>query len=289
MTDFSRRLPWLLSLALIFIFLTLCANFGLRSGGSLFAIAERSALAMTFPLQKGIDIVFTSTSNFFDNYIKLVGTKEQNRKQKDEIALLKYHIEQLVETGIENQRLHKLLTFKKQHNILTQGIAAHVIGRQTSPLSHVLIVDCGSNQNLKIDNPAFTLGGVVGRVIACGPNSAKILLLIDRNSACDVIVQRNRIHGILQGTGVNLCRLAYLQRTADIKVGDKLITSGLDRIFPKGITVGTVITATLDGNELSQQIQVKLEFDPETIEEVYIIPSRLPPSPNLNQQEASSK
>ncbi len=272
----SRRLPWLLSLALIFIFLTLCVNYGLRSGGSLFAIAERSALTMTYPIQKGIDYIFTSSSDFFNRYIQLVGIEERNHKLKADNELLRFKIEQLKETRIENRRLHKLLNFKKQHEALNQGIAAHVIGRQTSPLSHVLIIDCGSNQKLDINNPVFTLGGVVGRVIACGPQSAKILLLIDRNSACDVIIQRNRIRGVLQGTGTNLCRLAYLQRTADVKVGDKLITSGFDSIFPKGITVGTVISATDESDGLSQKIQVKPEFDPDTIEEVYVIPSLSP-------------
>jgi rod shape-determining protein MreC len=280
----SRRMPWLLSLALIFIFLTLCVNFGLRSGGSLFSIAERSALAMTYPIQKGIDIVFTTGSNFFDSYINLVGAKERNRKLKHDNDLLKYRLAQLQETQIENERLHKLLNFKKQHDSLKQGIAAHVIGRQTSPLSHILIVDCGANQKLSLNNPVFTLGGVVGRVISCGPQSAKVLLLIDRNSACDAIIQRNRIHGILQGTGTNLCRLAYLQRTADVKVGDKLITSGLDGIFPKGIIVGTVITAAEDRNGLSQQIQVQPMFDPDTIEEVYIIPAPPAPAPVTSPQ-----
>jgi rod shape-determining protein MreC len=97
--------------------------------------------------------------------------------------------------------------------------------------------------------------------------------LTDQNSACDVIIQRNRIRGTLQGTGDPLCRLAYLQRTVNVKVGDRLITSGLDNIFPKGITVGTVVSATRDRNGLSQLIEVKPEFDLDTIEDVYILPA----------------
>jgi len=288
MTDLSRQLPWLISLMLIFIFLTLCVNFGLRSGGSLFAIAERSALTMTYPLQKGIEIIFTTGNDLFDNYINLVGVKEKNYKLEQNVELLKYRLDQLEESQIENQRLHKLLNFQKQHNFLSQGISAHVIGRRSTPLSHILIIDCGYHQKIKINSPVFTLGGVVGRVVACGPQSAKVLLLIDRNSACDVIIQRNRIRGILQGTGDNICRLAYLQRTADVKAGDKLITSGFDSIFPKGITVGTVIAADQDNNDLSQKIRVKLEFDPDTIEEVYIIPAPPTPSPNDQLQPETS-
>ncbi|MCD6430589.1 MAG: rod shape-determining protein MreC [Deltaproteobacteria bacterium] len=273
MTAFSRRLPWLLSLALVFTFFTLCISFGLQKGGSLLNIAERATLAMTYPIQKGIDLTFSTGGKLFDSYIKLVGVKERNHQLEKDLALIKNRLAQLEETHFENLRLHKLLNFKKQHDTLTQGIAAHVIGRQTDNLSHILIIDCGSNQNLKVNNPVFTTGGVIGRIIACGPRSAKVLLLVDQNSACDVIIQRNRIRGTLQGTGNKFCQLAYLQRTADVKVGDRLITSGLDNIFPKGITVGTVVTTTQCHNGLSQTINVKPEFDLNTIEEVYVIPS----------------
>ena len=273
MTTFSRRLPWLLSLALIFIFFTLCISFGLKRGGSLINIAERAALTMTYPIQKGIDWTFSSTNRLFDNYISLVGTKKNNTKLKKDLALMQHRLAQLEEARIENVRLHRLLNFKKQHDTLTKGIAAHIIGRQTDSLSQIFIIDCGSNHNLKINNPVFTPGGVIGRIIACGTQSAKVLLLVDQNSACDVIIQRNRIRGTLQGTGSDLCKLAHLQRTADVKVGDRLITSGLDNIYPKGITVGTIVAAKHDPNGLSQQIKVKLTFDLNTIEEVYIIPS----------------
>ncbi len=274
MTTLSHRLPWFLSLVLIFIFSTLCVSFGLQKGGSLISIAERAALTMTYPIQKSINWTFATSSNIFDNYISLVGTKKNNAKLKKDLDLMKHRLAQFEEARIENQRLHQLLNFKKQHDTLEQGLAAHIIGRQTDSLSQIFIIDCGSRQGLKINNPVFTPGGVIGRIIACGPQSAKVLLLVDQNSACDVIIQRNRIRGTLQGTGSDLCELAHLQRTADVKVGDTLITSGLDNMFPKGITVGTVVKTEQDPNGLSQQIKVKPTFDLNTIEEVYIIPSR---------------
>jgi len=273
MSALSRRLPWLACLAAVFIFLTLCVNFGLRQGGTLVGIAERAALTMVYPIQRGIDLVFTGCSRSFDHYIWLVGVEEKNRRLEKEVAELNYRLAQLEEVRLENQRLHKMLNFKAQFDILEQGIAAHVIGRQTNDLSRILIVDCGGLRGIAPDNPVFTPGGVIGRVVACGRNSAKVLLLTDQNSACDVIIQRNRVRGTLQGTGDQLCRLAYLQNTVEVKVGDRLITSGLDNIFPKGIMVGTVVSATHDDNGLSQAIKVKPEFDLDRIEEVYILPS----------------
>ena len=199
--------------------------------------------------------------------------KEKNYQLGKDLALMEHRLAGLEEARLENLRLHKLLNFKKQHNILAQGIAARVIGHQTDSLSRILIIDCGSRQNLEINNPVFTSDGVIGRIIACGPQSAKVLLLVDQSSACDVVIQRNRLRGTLQGTGDDFCRLAYLQRTADVKVGDLLVTSGLDNIFPKGLTVGTVVASTGNHNGFSQLIKVKPTFDIDTIEEVYIIPS----------------
>ncbi|MBN2809971.1 MAG: rod shape-determining protein MreC [Deltaproteobacteria bacterium] len=273
MTTWSRRLPWLFTLALIFTFFTLCVSFGLQKGGSLVTIAERAALTMTFPLQKSIDWTFSTGSRIFNDYINLIGTKRNNAQLRKDLAVMTFRLAQLEENRLENQRLHQLLQFREEHDPLAQGLAAHVIGRQTDSLSHIFIIDCGSNHKLKVNDPVFTPGGVIGRIVACGPQSAKVLLLIDQNSACDVTIQRNRIHGTLQGTGDELCKLAYLQRTADVKAGDQLITSGLDNIFPKGITVGTVVSVNQDHNGLSQQIAVKLTFDLDTLEEVYVIPS----------------
>ncbi len=136
MTTFSRRLPWLLSLTLVFLFFTLCVSFGLQKGGSLVSIAERAALTMTYPIQKGIDLVFTTSTKLFDNYINLIGVKEKNYQLGKDLALMEHRLAQLEETRLENLRLHKLLNFKKQHDILAQGISAHVIGRQSDSLSY---------------------------------------------------------------------------------------------------------------------------------------------------------
>ncbi|HDS15024.1 MAG TPA: rod shape-determining protein MreC [Proteobacteria bacterium] len=275
MNSLSRRLPLIFSSALIFIFFTLCVSFGLQKGGNLLSIAERAALTMVYPLQKGIDLGFSGCGKLFDGYINLVGIKARNQQLEKELARARYRLAELAEIKHENLRLHKLLQLKQRDSLLEQGLAAHVIGRQTDNLSHILIIDRGSRQGLKLNNPVFTPEGLVGRIVTCAPLSAKVLLLLDQNSACDVIVQRNRVRGILQGAG-KLCRLAHLQNSADVKIGDLLITSGLDNIFPKGMTVGTVISANRNENDLSQEIIVKPEFDLDTIEEVYIVPSSSP-------------
>ncbi len=269
----TRRVPWLAGAAIGFIFLTLCFSIGLQKGDRLITLAEQAALTITYPVQKGIDTIFSTCGEIFDRYINLVETQKKNRVLEKRLAVLSYRLARLEEIRSENQRLQKLLNFRERHDVLARGIAASVIGHQTEALSRILIIDCGRKNGIRKNNPVFTPGGVIGRIIACGPHSAKVMLLTDRNSACDVIIQRNRRRGILQGTGDHLCRLAYLRRTTEVRPGDRLVTSGLDGIFPKGITVGTIVRVENRENRLSQEIIVKPEFSADTIEEVYILPS----------------
>lgn len=266
----TRKIPVYMSLAVIFVFFTLCLNYGLRNGGSLLSIAESAALTMAYPIQKAIDKVFQTSDYLFSSYINLVGTEARNRQLEHENARLAGELVTYSEIKLENQRLRSLLSLKKRNDFMVRGLAARVIGRQTDDLSRILIIDQGSNRGLELDNPVFVAQGLSGRIVALGPFSAKVLLLIDRNSACDVMIQRNRCRGILQGQGKS-CRLAYLQQSADIKVGDQLVTTGLDNIFPKGVGVGRVVSVNSPANNLSQEIIVEPEFDFTRIEEVYVV------------------
>ena len=98
--------------------------------------------------------------------------------------------------------------------------------------------------------------GVVGRVVDVAARSAKVLLLTDPNSGIDVMVQRTRARGIVSGSLENGTVLKYIKRTEDVQVGDRLITSGLDGVFLKGLMVGTVTKVRKESLGLFQVIEV---------------------------------
>jgi rod shape-determining protein MreC len=114
-------------------------------------------------------------------------------------------------------------------------------------------------------------GGIVGHVVKDFDWSAQVLLLIDQSSAVDALVQRTRFRGIVQGETTRTCRFKYVVRKADIKIGDTLISSGLDRIYPKGLRLGSVSEVTRPASGLFQEVKVRPFVDFTRIEEVLVI------------------
>jgi len=112
---------------------------------------------------------------------------------------------------------------------------------------------------------------VAGRIIEVSWNASKVLLLVDYNSNIDALVQRTRSQGVLQGSGSSGCELKYVQRTQDVQVGDVVLSSGLDGVFPKGLVLGTVDAVERKDAGLFQQIRVSPVLDIGTLEEVVVI------------------
>lgn len=102
------------------------------------------------------------------------------------------------------------------------------------------------------------------------PFSAKIMLITDSHSSCDVLVQRTRERGILQGDNQKLCKLSYLMKSADVQIGDTIITSGMDGVYPKGIPVGTVVSVGRGNDSLCQKIKVQPFANLSGLEEIIV-------------------
>jgi rod shape-determining protein MreC len=114
-------------------------------------------------------------------------------------------------------------------------------------------------------------GGVVGRLVSVSPNYAKVLLIIDQNSAVDCIIQRSREKGIVKGFTLKICKLDYVVKTSDVVVGDKVITSGMGRVFPKGLPVGEVIGVGSRPGEFFKDIKIRPMVDFSKLEELLVI------------------
>jgi rod shape-determining protein MreC len=113
--------------------------------------------------------------------------------------------------------------------------------------------------------------GVIGQVVAVTSRSAKVLLLTDPNSGVDAFVQRSRARGIVSGSLDYGPIMKYVKRSEDVKEGDRLITSGLDGVFPKGLLVGTITKVNKKNFGLFQYVEVALAVDPSEIEEVLVV------------------
>lgn len=145
-----------------------------------------------------------------------------------------------------------------------------VIAREISPASSTLTINKGSNSGIAKDMAVIAPTGVVGRVHSVLPGTAKVILLTDPASTLAVRVQRNREEGLLEGKLVN-CALKYVSYYADIQQGDLLVTSGLDGVFPKGLSVATVTKVTKRESSAFQQVTAEPIVRFSRIEEALVL------------------
>jgi rod shape-determining protein MreC len=182
-----------------------------------------------------------------------------------------------------NQRLQQLLQFK---SITDQPVlAAQVIGRDPTGWFQSVIIDKGKNAGLKVNMPVVNAKGVVGRLVSVSYNYSKVLLVIDQNSAVDCIIQRSRDSGMAKGLSSKLCVLDYVLKTSDVLVGDIVVTSGLGRVFPKGIPVGEVVEVEDPPGELFKNVKISPMVDFSKLEELLVILKEDPLASDLIEKD----
>ena len=232
------------------------------------------------PFEKAV----VSTGHFFrrnwSNYIDLHNARKENRELKDEVARLKLEQIRYKQDAEQAQRLQALLGFKQ--NYIGQIMAAQVIATGGMEQSRLITIDKGSNDHLKVDMAVITPDGIVGKIKEVGPLSSQVLLINDRDSGAGVILQGSRLQGILRGSPVGELRVSDVMSDESIQVGEQVITSGGDRIYPKGVPVGTVSSVSPDhDNDPFLAIKVKPAADLARLEEVLIVTKSAEDLPNL--------
>ena len=207
--------------------------------------------------------------NTTDLYLNLIDIKKNNRMLSEELAGLKTQLGKLNELQLENERLNKLLEFRQKTKM--DLLAAKIIGRDLFADYDTVVVNRGSSHGVKKGMATITTAGSVGYVIEVEPFSSKLLLITDRNAVVDSVVQRSRARGILHGFTKDACLLKYLKRTDDVAVGDLIVTSGLDNIFPKGFPIGVVTEVEKDDYGFEQTVKVQPVVNSNNLEEVFVV------------------
>lgn len=240
--------------------------------------AEQLLIEATAPIQKLIKSTIQTTRNLWLKYFDLADVRDENVRLKREVDALKlenYRYQDLLTT---NKRLEKLLQFKSTLN--WPALAVQVIGRDPSGWFESIMIDKGKKAGLRMNMPVVNAEGVVGRVVSVSRNYAKVLLIIDQNSAVDCIIKRSREKGIVKGLSAKSCKLDYMVKTSDVVEGDAVITSGLGGVFPKGLPVGEVMEVGSMPGELFKDIKIRPMVDFSKLEELLVI---LKEYPLLNQ------
>lgn len=262
---FFKRRTILVVLILFFVAIQLF-SLDLRERNSKNPVS-RFVLTLTYYPQKLISVVTDKVAVTWRDYIDLVHAKEENKRLREELNALRQQKFELAEIESQNKRLKKLLEFKDASPYPV--VSANVIGASPSILrSQVVIVDKGRSDGITEGMPVASYDGIVGRILLAGDKSSEVLLITDPVSAVDAYIHRTRARGIVKGVGSG-CVMEYIEKKSDVSVGDKVISSGKDGFFPKGVIIGTVTDISPSGSFISAGISPHVDLN--SLEEVLII------------------
>ncbi|MBW1699185.1 MAG: rod shape-determining protein MreC [Deltaproteobacteria bacterium] len=229
----------------------------------------RITLFIVAPFQEIVTQSLRFVRDVWNHYFFLVAVAKENQQLKRQLSIAVEKNRQLVEIELSNERLRNLLNFQK--NVTERVLAAEVIGKDPSPWFKTIIVDKGSLDGVKKGLPVVIPEGIVGQVIEVSSRHSKVLLIIDTNSAVDALIQRTRFRGLIKGSIGGKCLFKYVLRKHDIRVGDTVISSGLDGVYPKGLSIGKVFGVIRRNAGIFQEVTVTPYVDFEKIEEVLIV------------------
>jgi len=202
------------------------------------------------------------------HYFALSDTARENEALHRENGQLKLEIMQLQSKSAEADRLANLLNFKQKQGRVPM-VVARVIGSSADANSNVLYLDQGLREGIHKNMGVITPEGVVGKVIESFRDTCQVLLLTDRDSGVGAMIAGTRVQSPVGGTGEPLLNMKYVGNDEIVKVGDVIVTSGMDRIFPKDLPVGA-ISQVKDGSPF-KQIRVRPSANLEKLEEVIVL------------------
>jgi len=229
------------------------------------------------PFQTAAARLADGGASIIHDYLDLVGVQRENARLRAELAREETQRTRLAELEAENLHLSDLLELKQA--LALKSAAANVIGADASGLARTLVVEGGSNLGFEAGMAALSTDGVVGKLIAVGPSSSRVLLINDHNSALDAFDQRSRVRGIVAGVVDDGLVMKYVDRSEDVKSGDTIVTSGLDGIFPRGLLVGEVTAVVREGPGLFLTVNVAPAADFRRLEQVLVVTERIPQPP----------
>ncbi len=227
------------------------------------------ALELSGPFQRGITKGIRFFTGIWDQYLYLIHLEEENQMLREIVGELNQERIQLLESRSENKRLRSLLGFRQ--GFPSPLLPAQVIGKDLGGWFRTLIIDRGSLDGIHQGMTVFSVNGIVGQIMESSRHFSRVLLITDRNSSVAAFDQRTRARGIVEGTGLNRCRLKYLHRSEEIKNGDMILSSGLDSLYPKGRLIGTVIKVNKKETKLFQDVLLQPSVDFHKLEEVVVL------------------
>src|SRR3954468_91360 len=219
-------------------------------------------------VQRGASSVVSGFRHTWGDYVGLRSVRVENERLKRDLAAAQIQVQEQRALADRSRSLERLLDLRDRVTLKT--VAAEIIASGATPDFRTLTIDKGTNDGLRPDMAVIAPAGVVGRIVVPSGRAAKVQLLIDRNAAAGALIERSRAQGVIVGSGDERLRLEYVSETSDVVVGDVVVSSGIDGIYPKGFIIGRVETVEKNGGAY-RQITVRTSVDFSGLEEVLVV------------------
>jgi rod shape-determining protein MreC len=243
-------------------------------GGEGLSLLQRVVFKTLAPVQHVVAVAVHGVGQAWSSYLDLRSVHDENTRLADRVAGLERQIQDEQQRVLEAARLRELLELRQVLPVAT--IAAEVVGRDGLPWFRTLTLDKGKQDGIELDAAVLSPTGVVGRVVAVGPRAARVQLLLDRDSGVAAMIERSRVAGVVCGQvgfadqGKPDLVMKYVSSLSDVAVGDRVLSSGLDRIYPKGLVIGRVRSVGA-GAGLFREVVVTPSAGFDRLEEVLVV------------------
>lgn len=244
--DIRQRTGWLFGATVVSHIILISAQVTTKRGVPVLQEVTFGAFA---EMQRAATRAFGSAREGWQNYFALQQIRQENEQLKQEVTKLRISLEQERNIAQQTRTLQQLLDLRSATGFETA--AAMVIGSGADPEFRTITIDKGTQDGLRADMAVMSPAGIVGRILMPTARAAKVQLIIDRDAAAGVMIERTRVAGVVKGVGnieelafrEGLIDLNYVPGSADVKPGDRVVTSGIDGIYPKGLPVGEIQSA----------------------------------------------
>jgi rod shape-determining protein MreC len=278
--DIRQRTGYLFLAVTLGHVILISAQVNSRSG---VPVLEQVTFGVFAEVQRTMTAGVSGARHLWSDYVGLRDVRAENAQLKQQLADAQIQLQQQRALADRSRGLDKLLELRQRVTLNT--VAAEVIASGASPEFRTLTVDKGKQQGVRPDMAVIAPAGVVGRVVVPSLRAAKVQLIIDRNAAAGALIERSRAQGVVVGAGDELLRLEYVSEIADVAMGDAVVTSGIDGIFPKGFIIGRVEAIERSAGAY-RRITVRPAVDFSSLEEVLLV---LTPTPARETADETGK
>jgi len=231
-------------------------------------------LKAILPAERVSQHVFGGVRGWFGDYVSLRHTSSENQALQAEVGRLELQNQQLREAAREVPELTALLGFQRQTQLKT--VAAQVIGSSSSTDAQLLYLDRGAQSGLALNMAVLTPQGIVGKLTQVLNNASQVLLVSDPESGAGVLIGGSGVHGILHGLGAGRAEIQRVLKDEPVKVGDAVVTSGEDQVYPKGLSVGTVTAVGESHDGVFKTVSLQLAANLGRLEQVLVVTAAVP-------------